>query len=110
MDLFRGPSGGIEIIFKNQKSNGFNLEKINNSTLKSFISMFSLVCFSITWLVMIGSDFTKNRSCYKNFGLETHKNGKRVVSLFKIGMVLFKRAFNSSIYIRIPFTFILYDS
>lgn len=102
--------GGIETIFKNQKSNGFNLEKINNSTLKSFTSMFSLVCFSITWLVMIGSDFTKNRSCYKNFGLETHKNGKRVVSLFKIGMVLFKRAFNSSIYIRIPFTFILYDS
>ena len=102
--------GGIETIFKNQKSNGFNLEKINNATLKSFTSMFSLVCFSITWLVMLGSDFTKNRNSYKNFGLDTHKNGKRVVSLFKIGMTLFKRAFNSPIYIRIPFTFILYDS
>ena len=101
--------GGIESIFKNQKSNGFNLEKINNSTLKSFTSMFSLVCFSITRLVMIGSDFSKNSVNYNSLGLKTHKNGKRIMSLFKIGMTLFKRAFNSPIYIRIPFNFILYD-
>ena len=34
---------------------------------------------------------------------------KRVVSLFNTGLTLFKKAFNSSIYIRIPFRFILYD-
>ena len=105
--------GGIEAIFKNQKSNGFNIEKINNCTLKSFTSMYSLVCFAITWLVIIGADYCKNSKCYKNVKFETHKirNGKqvRIMSLFKLGMLLFKRAFNSPVYIRIPYNFILYD-
>ena len=102
--------GGIETIFKHQKSNGFYLEKINNSSLKAFTSMFSLLCFSITWLIIIGCDYTKNSKCYKNSVIETHKKGKRVISLFKTGMLLFKRAFNSKVYIRLPFSFILYDS
>lgn len=105
--------GGIETIFKNQKSNGFNIEKINNCNLKSFTSMYALVCFSITCLVIIGADYCKNTKCYKNVKFETHKirNGKqiRVISLFKLGMLLIKRAFNSPVYIRIPYNFILYD-
>ena len=105
--------GGIEFIFKNQKSNGFNLQKINNCNLKSFTSLYSIMCFSITWLVMIGADYCKNTKCYKNVKIEIFKikNGKRtrMISLFKVGMILFKRAFNSSVYIRIPFSFVLYD-
>lgn len=106
--------GGIESIFKNQKSNGFNLEKINNASLKAFSSLFSLVCFSLTWLVMIGADYSKNSKCYKNCKIENikrYRNGtrRRIMSLFKIGMTLFKRAVNSTVYIRIPKNFILYD-
>ena len=105
--------GAIECIFKNQKSNGFYIEKICNATLKSFTSMFSLVCFCVLFLTILGCDYTKNSKIYKNTKIETHKtyNGvkQRVVSLFNTGLILFKRAFNSMVYIRIPFNLILYD-
>lgn len=109
--------GSIECIFKNQKSNGFNIEKISNSTIESFTTMYSLVCTCVLFLTIIGADYSKNSNCYKKNKIETHKiyniNGKkikkRIMSLFNTGLTLFKRAFNSTVYIRIPFTFILYD-
>lgn len=105
--------GGIECIFKNQKSNGFYIEKICNANLKAFTSMFSIVCFSVLFLTILGCEYSKNNSCYKKVKIETHKkyNGikRRVISLFNTGLILFHRAFNSSIYIRIPIKFILYD-
>lgn len=66
--------GGIECLFKNQKSNGFYLEKICTASLKSFINFYSLLCFSITFLVIIGTDYCKNTKCYKNTKITTHKN------------------------------------
>ena len=105
--------GGIECVFKNQKSNGFYIECINNANIKSFTTMYMCVCFCITYLTIIGSDYSKNSKCYKNFKIETHKNLKgvktRVISLFHTGLILFKRAFNSCVYIRLPFSFKLYD-
>ena len=61
-----------------------------------------------------GADYTKNSKCYNKVKLTTHKKFKdgsikRVMSLFNIGLTLFKLAFNSSRYIRVPFNFILYD-
>ena len=52
--------GSIECIFKNQKSNGFYLEDICTASLKSFISLYSLVCFSTLFLTILGADYTKN--------------------------------------------------
>lgn len=105
--------GGIECLFKNQKSNGFYLEKICTASLNSFINLYSLLCFSITFLVIIGSDYCKNTRSYKKTKITTHKNinGKkvRVKSLFNTGFTLFKIAFNSLKYVRIPYKFILYD-
>ena len=105
--------GAIECIFKNQKSNGFYIEKISNSSLKSFTSMYSLVCFCVLFLTIIGCDYTKNKKCYKNEKYSTHKVIKgikqRFMSLFNVGLTLFRRAFNSSKYIRIPYKLILYD-
>lgn len=105
--------GAIECIFKNQKSNGFYIEKINNASLKSFTSMYSLVCFCVLYLTILGADYSKNTSCYKNTKIETHKKykniKKRIISLFNTGLILFKRAYNSTIYIRIPFNLKLYD-
>lgn len=106
--------GGIECLFKNQKSNGFYIETINNSTINYFTNMYTIVCFSILTLTLIGADYTKNKKCYKNIKFETHKNYKnkgkvRVMSLFNLGLTLFKRAFNSLTYIRIPIRLILYD-
>ena len=75
--------------------------------------MYTLVCFSTLFLTIIGTDYSKNNNCYKNVDLDTHRvvNGIkiRIKSLFNTGLSLFNRAFNSRVYIRIPFNFILYD-
>lgn len=107
--------GGVETIFKNQKSNGFNLEKVVNASLKYFESLYSILCITSTFMVIIGSDYTKNSKCYKNVKITTHKNlrngyKQRTMSLFNVGLTLLNMAFNSSTYIRIPYNFTLYDS
>lgn len=105
--------GGIETIFKNQKSNGFYIEKTVNASLKYFESLYALACFSILYNVILGADYIKNSKCYKNVKITTHTFSKgkkiRVLSLFNTGLTLFHMAFNSSRYIRLPFSFILYD-
>lgn len=106
--------GGIECMFKNQKSNVFSLESSFNCSSKYFTSMYSLFCFSTLFLTLFGADYTKNSRCYKKINLTTHKkfkdsSRKRVMSLFNIDLILFKRVFNSYFYIRVPYNFILYD-
>lgn len=109
--------GSIECMFKAQKYNGFNLEKISNSSLDSFTTMYTCICTCILYLTILGIDYSKNTRCYRNVKIETHKtyneDGKkikrRIMSLFNVGLTLFKLAFNSHIYIRIPITFKLYD-
>lgn len=79
--------------------------------------MYTLLCVCVTYLTLLGADYSKNSCCYKNEKIETHKTyildgkriKKRVMSLFNTGLTLFHRAFCSSKYIRLPFTFILYD-
>ena len=109
--------GSIETMFKAQKSNGFNLEKVSNASLDYFTTMYTMVCTCILYLTILGADYSKNTRCYKEVELGTHKiyniDGKkvkkRVMSLFNTGLTLFKRAFNSCVYIRIPLSFKLYD-
>lgn len=106
--------GAIESVFKNQKSNGFFLESVNNASEKSFSTMYTLACVATLYLTILGTEYSKNTRCYRNEKIITHKrysNGKkvRVMSLFKTGLTLFHRAFNSLKYIRLPFRFILYD-
>ncbi len=106
--------GGIETLFKNQKSNGLYIEGTVKASLKYFESMYTFACFTTLFLTLFGADYTKNSKCYKKVKLTTHKNfadgiTKRIMSLFNIGLTLFKRAFNSRVYIRIPFLFTLYD-
>lgn len=107
----------IETMFKAQKSNGFNLEKISNSNLKSFETMYTKLCTCVIYLTILGVDYSKNTKCYRKIKIETHKNyiidgkkiKKRIMSLFNVGLTLFKLAFNSSFYIRIPVSMKLYD-
>ena len=106
--------GGIESVFKNQKSNGLYMESTVKASLKYFEGMYTIACFTTLFLTIVGADYTKNSKCYKNEKLVTHKifkdgSKKRVMSLFNIGLTLFKRAYNSTKYIRIPFSFVLYD-
>jgi len=105
--------GGIESLFKNQKSNGFDIESINNAKEKSFTTRYTLICVCILYLTILGTEFVKNTIQYQDVKIETHKkyqNGKRrVVSIFRTGLILFQLAINSLKYIRIPMKFILYD-
>ncbi len=106
--------GGIESLFKNQKSNGFHIESVCNAKEKYFTSMYTFVCISTLYLTILGTEYSKNTRCYKNINIQTHKNYKekgkvRIMSLFNIGLTLFKSALNSLTYIMIPIRFILYD-
>ena len=105
--------GAIEFVFKNQKSNGFNLECTCNASEKYFTTMYTMACFSVLFMTIIGADYSKNTRVYKNVKIKTHKTDKgkkiRIMSLFNTCLTLFNRAFNSSRYIRIPYKFILYD-
>ncbi len=106
--------GAIETVFKNQKSNGFYLENTVNASLKYFETEYMMSCLGVLFLTILGADYSKNKHSYKMVNIVTHTKDnrgvlKRVVSLFNTGLTLFKKAFNSSIYIRIPFRFILYD-
>ena len=75
--------------------------------------MYTLACFTTLFLTIIGADYTKNTKCYKEVKLTTHKYfkgvKKRVMSLFNVGLTLFNLAYNSYKYIRIPYSFTLYD-
>ena len=105
--------GAIECLFKSQKSNGFRLESTVNASLKYFENLYAITCFTSLFLTILGADYSKNTKCYKSEKLTTHKKSNnikfRVMSLFNVGLTLFKRAYNSIKYIRIPFNFMLYD-
>lgn len=73
--------GGIETLFKNQKSNDFYIESINNATEKSFTTIYTLVCTAILFLTILGCDYSKNTRCYKNTKIETHKTYKKKAKL-----------------------------
>lgn len=107
----------IEFLFKNQKSNGFYIEKISNASLDAFTSMYTICCIAVTFLTIIGTDYTKNTKCYKDNKFTTHSyrivNGVRkrvrIMSLFNVGLTLFKLALESPTYVRVPFSLKLYD-
>ena len=106
--------GGIETIFKNQKSNGFYLEKTGIKSLHTFDNLYSLLCISLCYCISLGTNVSKNSHSYKNLGFRTtrkNKNGKlsRIVSLFQTGLKLFKLALNSPKYYKLTFNFKLYD-
>lgn len=108
--------GAIEFLFKSQKSNGFYLESTSISNLKAFETMYGLCCFASLFLNIIGSHYCKNQygRQYKNCKIENIKNRSnktkdRIRSYFEIGLILFNKAYYSSIYIFIPFTFKLWD-
>lgn len=106
--------GGVETIFKNQKSNGFYLEDICNASLEYFENLYATICISVLLLTSIGTHYTNRRRDYTNIKITTHKNYKnkgkvRVMSIFNTGLTLFKLAFNSYKKINLRLNFIIYD-
>lgn len=106
--------GGIETIFKNQKSNGFYLEKTGIKKLHAFENLYSFICLGVCFFISFATYLPKSSDSYNDIGFRItrkNKNGciTRVVSLFQTGFKVFKLAFNSTRYIRLLFDFRLYD-
>ena len=106
--------GAIEMFFKSQKTNGFNLEKTKTRNLHAYENLYSLVCFAGLWLTIIGIDYSKNYSHIKNNlnirFVKYDKNHKpiRILSLFNLGLTIFKRCYNSYINYKIKTNMQLY--
>ena len=106
--------GAIECLFKNQKSNGFNLEKTKTKNLHAYENLYSLVCLACTWLTIIGADYTKNYIHIKHKlnirFIKRDKNNKprRILSLFNLGLTIFRRCYNSYIDYKIKCNMQLY--
>ncbi len=76
--------------------------------------MYTCVNICILYLVCISTYYTRNKGkLYKDFSIKYYSivKGKhtRKISIFQVGLILFKRAMNSLKYIRLSFTFVLTD-
>ena len=68
--------------------------------------MFGLLNVALTWLSILGADYTKNGHTYS---IKIKGVVKRVMSIFEVGLTLFNIAYNSIRYFRIKTNFVLYD-
>lgn len=108
--------GAIEMFFKSQKTNGFNLEKTKTRNLHAYQNLYSLVCFAGLWLSIIGIDYSKNYNHLKNklnirfTKRNTNKKSIRILSIFNLGLAIFRRCYNSYINFKIKTNMQLYLS
>jgi len=104
----------IEFLFKDQKSNGFNLEKTATKNLHAYEMMYTCVNICILYLVCISTYYTRYKGrFYKDVHINYYSvvKGKhtRKISLFQVGLNLFKLAKDSLRNIKLPFNFVLTD-
>ena len=102
------------MLFKSQKSNGFNLEQTKTRNLHALENLYCLVCIANTWLTIIGADYTKNYHYFKNklkirfVKRDKNHNPIRILSLFNLGLNIFRRCYNSYINYKIKCNMRLY--
>lgn len=105
--------GSIECIFKSQKSNDFRLESTNTKLVEHFISLFTVMCVALTWLSIIGSDYTRNKKGYHIKVRDVHqRKGKkptRHYSIFNLGLTIFNLCYYNYVNFTLKFNFVLYD-
>lgn len=104
--------GSIECIFKPQKSNGFRLESTNTQKIQHFISLFTVMCFALVWLTIIGVDFVKNKHHYHLYIRDTRKHSNstsKLYSFFNLGLTIFNRCYYNFVDFTLKFDFVLYD-
>ena len=105
--------GSIECIFKSQKSNGFRLESTNTQRIDHFISLYTVMCLSLVWLTIIGSDYVRNKHHYhikiRDTRKHRDKSTSRLYSLFSLGLTIFNLCYYNSVDFVLKFNFVLYD-
>ena len=107
--------GAIETLFKNQKTNGFYIESTKIKNINSFTGMYLVINIASLWLIIVGSDYVKNKHHYSKYikirDTKKTKSGelKRIISLFNLGLTLFNKLIDSHINMRLKCNFMLYD-
>ena len=90
------------MLFKAQKTNGFNLEKTHIKNMNAFENLYSLICIAQTWLTIIAVDYIKSYNHYKKkLNIRFMRNSKnkkqRIISDFNLGLTIFIRVINSNV-------------
>jgi len=101
----------IEEMFKDFKSNGFNLEgtRTNNSTY--FTNLYMCICIGYVWIIALGTSCSKDKRNKVIGAIKRTKDNKviRIFSLFKAGLKWFKLCYYSEVYRYLKCDFVLYD-
>lgn len=102
------------MFFKSQKSNGFNLKKLELETfilLKIYTALFVLLGFDLVFLQLTILKIMLMLKIILILDiLKITKNGKpiRILSIFNLGLTIFRRCFNSYINYKIKTNMQLY--
>lgn len=101
----------IEEMFKDLKSNGFNVENTWTERITYFRNLYLCVNIAYTWMIILGADCSKNKKS-KIIGAtkKIHNKFVRIYSLFTSGIKWFNRCYDSSVKkYKLKFDFVLYD-
>lgn len=101
----------IEEMFRDLKSNGFNMEGTWTNSKVYFENLYLCLCIAYTWIVVLGADCSKNKKSKLISATKKIKNKViRIYSLFKSGLTWFNRCYcaDRKKY-KLKMDFILYD-
>lgn len=101
----------IEEMFRDLKSNGFNMEDTWTESITYFENLYLCLCIAYTWMIILGADCSKNKKS-KIIGTTKKIKNKmtRIYSLFSSGIIWFNRCYDSNRKkYNLKFNFVLYD-
>jgi len=102
----------IEEMFKDFKSNGFNLEATRTNNLTYFTSLYMCICIGYVWIITLGASCSKDKKNKEIGAIKTTNDNKviRIYSLFKTGLKWFKLCYYSEIDRYLKCDFVLYGT
>ncbi|MDP4146934.1 MAG: transposase [Bacillota bacterium] len=101
----------IEEMFRDLKSNGFNMEDTWTEDIEYFQNLYLCLNIAYTWMIVLGADCSKNKKS-KIIGATKKIKNKvvRVYSLFSSSITWFNRCYDADRKkYNLKFNFVLYD-
>lgn len=80
----------IEEMFRDLKSNGFNMEDTWTQSIKYFENLYLCLCIAYTWMIILGTDCSKNKKSKIIGATKKIKNKYMVLnSLYRTSIIIF---------------------
>lgn len=100
----------IEEMFRDLKSNGFNLEGTWTKDLTYFTNLYMCISIAYTWMICLGSSCSKDKRNAEIGAVKKTKENKiiRIYSLFRTGLMWFKMCYYSETKRYLKCDFVLY--